>query len=57
MISEAYSLYKEPNIVEDNKFRRIGWVAHIVRIEEQRIPKKVLNGNFHTVETSGKTKN
>jgi len=54
MISEAYSLYKEPNIVEDNKFRRLGWVAHIVRIEEQRIPKKVLNGNFHTVRPVGR---
>jgi hypothetical protein len=51
---ELYSLYKEPNIVEDIKFRRLGWAGHIVRIEEQRIPKKVLNGNFHTVRPVGR---
>jgi len=35
--------------VEDIKFRRLGWAGHIVRMEEQRIPKKFLNGNFLTV--------
>jgi hypothetical protein len=33
--------------VEDIKFRRIGWEGHIIRMEEQRIPKRVLNGNFY----------
>jgi len=46
--SELYSLYKEPNIVEDIKIRRLGWASHIIRMEEERIPKKVLNGNFYT---------
>ena len=46
--NELYKLYKEPYIVEDIKFRRLGWAGHIVRMEEQSIPKKVLNGNFHT---------
>jgi hypothetical protein len=43
-----YSLYNEPNIVEDIKIRRPEWVGHIIRMEQERIPKKVLNGNFHT---------
>jgi uncharacterized Rossmann fold enzyme len=39
--------------VEDIKIRRLEWAGHIIRMEEERIPKKVLNGN----KTSGKTKN
>jgi len=46
--SELYSLYNEPNIMEDKKIRRLGWADQIIRMEEERIPKKVLNGNFHT---------
>jgi hypothetical protein len=37
--------YKEPDIVEDIKIRRLEWAVHIM-MEEERIPKKVLNGNF-----------
>ena len=52
--NELYSLYKETNIVQDIQFRRLGLAAHIIRLEEQRIPKKVLDGNFHTVRPVGK---
>ena len=38
--NELYSLYKEPNIVEDIKIRRLKWAGHIIRMEEDRIPKK-----------------
>jgi len=40
--------------MEDIKFRRLGCAGHIIRMEEQRIPKKVLNGNFHTVRPVGR---
>jgi hypothetical protein len=46
--NELYSLYKEPNIVEDIKIRRLERAGHILRMEEERIPKKVLTGHFHT---------
>jgi hypothetical protein len=46
--NELYSLYSEPKIVEDIKIRRLEWAGHIIRMEEERIPKKILNGNFHT---------
>jgi hypothetical protein len=46
--TEPYSLYKEQNIVEDLKIRRLEWTGHIIRMEEERISKKILNGNFHT---------
>ena len=46
--SELYSLYNEPNIVKDIKIRILGWADHIVRMEEERILKKILNGKIHT---------
>jgi hypothetical protein len=51
--NELYSLYKEPNIVEDIKIRRLEWAGHIIRMEEEGIPKEVLNGNFHTTRPVG----
>jgi uncharacterized Rossmann fold enzyme len=52
--NELYSLYKESNIVEDVKIRRLEWAGHIMRMEEERIPKKVLNGNFHAIRPVGR---
>jgi hypothetical protein len=50
--NELYSLYSEPNIVEDIKIRRLEWAGHIIRMEEEIIPppqkKRGLNGNFLT---------
>jgi len=40
--------------VEDIKIRRLGWAGHIIRMEEGRIPKKVLNGNFCTTRPVGR---
>jgi hypothetical protein len=34
--------------VEDIKIRRLRWAGHVIRMEEERIPKKILNGNFTT---------
>ena len=40
------------------KIRRLGWVGHIVRMEDECIPKKkILNGKFHNKRAVGKTKN
>jgi len=35
------------NIVENIKIRRLGWVGHIIRLEDERILRKVFNGKFH----------
>jgi len=40
--------------VEDIKISRLEWAGHIIRMEEERIPKKVLNGNFHTTGPVGR---
>jgi len=55
--SELYSLYTEPNIMEDIKIRRLGWAGHIIRMEEERIPKKGFKWKLLHHKTSGKTKN
>jgi hypothetical protein len=52
--NELYSLHKELNIVEDIKIRRLELAGHIMRMEEERILKKVLNGNFHTTRPLGR---
>ena len=40
--------------MEDIKIGRPEWAGHIIRMEEERIPKKVLNGNFHTTRPVGR---
>ena len=40
--------------MEDIKIRRLEWAGHIIRTEEERNPKKVLNGNFHTTRPVGR---
>ena len=52
--SELYSLYNGPNIVEGIQIRRLGRAGHIIRTEEERITKKVLNGNFYTTRPVGR---
>jgi len=39
--------------VEDIKIRRLEWAGYIIRMEEERISNKVLNGNFHTTRPLG----
>ena len=41
-------------MVEDIKIIRLGWPGHIIRMEEGRIPKKVLNGKFHNTRLVGR---
>jgi hypothetical protein len=55
--NELYTLYNDFNIVEGIKFIRLGWAGHIVRMEEERIPKKGFKWNLPQHKTSGKTKN
>jgi hypothetical protein len=47
-----FIVFTKTQILWTLKFRRIGWVAHIIM--EERIPKKVLNGKFHNTKSLGK---
>jgi hypothetical protein len=33
-----HNLYKDINIVDDIKIRRLGWAGHIIRMEDESIP-------------------
>jgi len=35
-------------MIYDIRSRRLGWAGNIIRTENERIPKKILNGNFIT---------
>jgi hypothetical protein len=35
--------------VDDIKIRRLRWVGHIIRMEDKRIPKKVLDGRLNNI--------
>jgi hypothetical protein len=38
----------------DIKIIRLEWAGHIIRMEEEMIPKKILNRNFHTTRPVGR---
>ena len=52
-----YSLYKEPNIVEDIKIRRLEWAGHINKDGRRKDSKKGSKRKLPYHKTSGKTKN
>ena len=54
--NELYSLYNKPYIEEDIKIRRLEWAGHIIRMEEEMIPKKSSKRKLLHHKTSGKTK-
>jgi uncharacterized Rossmann fold enzyme len=43
--------------VEDIKIRRLEWAGHIIRMDEERIPKKDSKRKLPYHKTRGKTKN
>jgi len=45
---EIYARIKNPTIIETMKLHRFCWFGHVQRMEENRIPKRVLYMNFGT---------
>ena len=43
--------------MQDIKIRILEWAVYIVRMEEERIPKNVLNGKFYTTSPLGRPRN
>jgi hypothetical protein len=43
-----YAVLKKPTITETIKLHRLRWFGHVQRMEENRIPKRVLYMNLET---------
>ena len=56
-IEEIYALVKNPTITETIRFNRLRWFGHVQRMEENRIPKKVLYMNLETKRLRGRPRN
>jgi hypothetical protein len=44
---ELCELLDGPDIVKFITFKRLKWAGHIIRMDNSRIPKKVLDGKLH----------
>jgi hypothetical protein len=41
-----YNLYKELSMADDIKIKILGWAGNIIRMGDERIPKRFLMRNF-----------
>jgi hypothetical protein len=54
---EIYASVKKPTIIETIKLNRLRWFGHVQRIEDNRIPKRVLCMNLGTTRLRGRPRN
>ena len=54
---EIYALVKNPTITETIRLNRLHWFGHVQKMEENRIPKKVLYMNLETTRLKGRPRN
>jgi hypothetical protein len=54
---EIYAIVKKPTITETIRLHRLHWFGHVQRMEENRIPKKVLYMNLESTRPRGRPKN
>jgi hypothetical protein len=54
---EIYASVKKPTIIETIRLTRLRWFGHVERMEENRIPKRVLCMNLGTTRSRGRPRN
>jgi hypothetical protein len=54
---EIYVIVQKPNIKETIRLHRLRWFGHVQRIEENRIPKRVLYMNLESTKPRGRPRN
>ena len=54
---EIYAIVKKPTITETIRLHRLRWFGHVQRMEENRIPKRVLCMNLETTRPRGRPRN
>jgi hypothetical protein len=52
-----YEIVKKPTITQTVRLNRLRWFGHVRRMEENRIPKTVLNINLETTRFRGTARN
>jgi len=50
---ENYASVKKPTLIETIRLNRLHWFGHVQRVEENRIPKRVLYMNLGTTRLRG----
>jgi len=48
---------KKPTVMETVRLNRLSWFGHVQRMEENRIPKKVLYMNLEAMRLRGRPRN
>ena len=56
-IDEICAMVKKPFITETIRLKRLCWFGHVQRMEENRIPKKVLYMNLEATRLRGRPRN
>jgi hypothetical protein len=51
---EMYAVIKKPTITETIRLHRLRWFGHVQRMEENRIPKRLLYMNLETTRLRGR---
>jgi hypothetical protein len=54
---EIYAKVKKPTIIETIRLNRLCWFGHVQRVEENRIPKRVLCMNLGIIRLRGRPRN
>jgi hypothetical protein len=54
---KIYAMVKKPTTTETIRLNRLHWFGHVQRMEDNRIPKKVLYMNLETTKLKGRPRN
>jgi hypothetical protein len=52
--TEIYELYEHTDTVNNVKLRRLQWAEHVIRMPEQKVPKKVMTGTLEGLRPIGR---
>ncbi|CAK1585329.1 unnamed protein product [Parnassius mnemosyne] len=53
---ELYQMYDEPNVIKILKIGRLRWAGHVSRMDEARVPKRLLEGRPEGRRSRGRPK-
>ena len=54
---DIYGSVKKPTIIETIRLNRLRWFGHVQRMEQNRIPRRVLYMNLGTTRLRGRPRN